>query len=111
MTEMLTDAERFPLMTEQGRAFLTALREHPFAPVYAAASGNRLTAERLARVRAFEAELNGTAGAWAPGRAPAGLGAVCGGWHPRVPVVPPLRGRPRGGLERPHHTAGAGGRR
>ena len=86
MTEMLTDAERFPLMTERGREFLTALREHPFAPVYAAASGNRLTAERLARVRAFEAELDSTAVAWAPGRVPEWLDEFVALCYRDVPV-------------------------
>ncbi len=70
MTDELTDLERFPLLTEGGREFLQALREHPYAPVYAAQSGNRLTAERLAQVRAFAAELAATAAAWAEGALP-----------------------------------------
>src|SRR5439155_23312850 len=86
MTEMLTDEERFPLMTEQGRVFLRALREHAYAPVYAAASGNRLTAERLARVRAFEAELESTAVAWAPGRVPEWLDEFVALCYRDVPI-------------------------
>jgi len=45
MTESLSDAERFPLLTEPGRRMLQWLREHPHAPRYTAQSGNRLTAE------------------------------------------------------------------
>ncbi len=49
---------------------LEFLREHPSAPRYTAHSGNRLTAEGLARVQAFDAELRTTPVEWAPGALP-----------------------------------------
>jgi phenylacetate-CoA ligase len=51
------DAARFPLLSEHGRAMLRFLREHPSAPIFRDASGNRLTAEDLASVRAFDREV------------------------------------------------------
>lgn len=53
----LSDAERFPLATPGGRELLARLREHPSAPRYNFACGDRLDAEAIERVRAFEAEL------------------------------------------------------
>src|SRR5574341_799549 len=70
MPDSLTDAERFPLLTEVGRRLLQWLREHPHAPRYTAQSGNRLTAGYLRRVRAFEAELNAAPRGWQPGATP-----------------------------------------
>ncbi len=60
----MTDAERFPLLTDAGRALLRRLREHPHAPRYTAECGHRLTAAALAQVRAFEAELRATPPGW-----------------------------------------------
>jgi phenylacetate-CoA ligase len=67
---MNTDVERFPLLTDHGRRMLQWLREHPHAPRYTAQCGNRLTAESLRRVRAFEAELSTAPKGWQPGAAP-----------------------------------------
>jgi len=66
----MTDAERFPLLTEHGRQMLQRLREHPHAPRYTAQCGNRLTADYLRRVLAFEAELNAGSHDWSPGAPP-----------------------------------------
>ena len=52
-----TDAERYPTLTEHGRQMLAFLREHPNAPRFHNQSGNRLTAEEVERVRAFEQEV------------------------------------------------------
>jgi phenylacetate-CoA ligase len=73
MPDSLTDAERFPLLTEPGRRMLQWLREHPHAPRYTAQSGNRLTAGYLRRVRAFEAELNAAPRGWQHGAMPSWL--------------------------------------
>lgn len=73
MTASLTDSERFPLLSEHGRNMLLWLREHPHAPRYTAASGNRLTANYLRRVEAYEAELNTSPKNWEPDRLPAWL--------------------------------------
>ena len=52
-----TDAERYPLLGDAGRRMLEWLREHPNAPIYRNASGNRLDAEDLAFVRSEEARV------------------------------------------------------
>jgi phenylacetate-CoA ligase len=52
---------------------LQRLREHPHAPRYTAQSGNRLTAEYLRRVRAYESELRAARAGWAHGQAPVWL--------------------------------------
>lgn len=52
-----SDAERYPTLTEDGRRMLQRLREHPHAPLFRNQSGNRLTREDVATVRAFEREV------------------------------------------------------
>lgn len=52
-----SDAERYPTLTEQGRAVLRFMREHPAAPIFRNESGNRLTHEDLEALSAFEAAL------------------------------------------------------
>src|SRR6478609_7378489 len=56
MTEP-NDAERYPTLSESGRRLLERLREHPHAPLFRNQSGNRLTLEDVATVRAFEREM------------------------------------------------------
>jgi phenylacetate-CoA ligase len=73
MPETLTDAERFPLITDEGRKLLRRLREHPHAPRYTAVCGNRLTADYLRRVYEYEAELNSAPRGWPQGGLPAWL--------------------------------------
>jgi phenylacetate-CoA ligase len=53
----LTDAERWPLLTPQGAALLRRLREHPNAPRYNHACGDRLTAAARDRLRAYRTVL------------------------------------------------------
>lgn len=50
----LTDEERFPLLTDAGRATLLRLREHSHAPRYNFQCGDRLTNEGLARLQEYE---------------------------------------------------------
>ena len=52
-----TDADRYPTLTPDGEAMLKKLREHPAAPRFRNESGNRLSVEDVARVQAFEAEV------------------------------------------------------
>jgi phenylacetate-CoA ligase len=52
-----TDADRYPTLSPAGRRLLVAMREHPSAPIYRNESGNRLTADDVAGVRAFESEV------------------------------------------------------
>lgn len=73
MSDILTDDDRFPLLTDHGRRMLQWLREHPHAPRYTARCGNRLTADYLRRVREFEAELNASPTGWPPGQLPTWL--------------------------------------
>ncbi len=68
--EVVTDEQRLPLLTPQGRALLEQLREHPAAPRFSARSGNRLTAPSLEKVRAFAADCAGPGPAWPPGGQP-----------------------------------------
>ncbi len=53
----MNEAERYPTLSQHGRAMLEFLREHPSAPIYTRESGNRLTAEDVERVRGFEREV------------------------------------------------------
>ena len=53
-----TDAERYPTLSEAGRQILRTMREHPCAPVYRNQSGNRLTADDLIALAAFEQEVS-----------------------------------------------------
>jgi phenylacetate-CoA ligase len=53
MNAELTEAQRHPLLTEAGRTLLRWMHEHAAAPRFNHRCGDRLTAEGLARVRAF----------------------------------------------------------
>jgi phenylacetate-CoA ligase len=55
--ETITDAERYPTLTEHGKRMLEFMREHPCAPIFRNESGNRLRAEEVEQVRAFEREV------------------------------------------------------
>ncbi len=71
----LTDAERFPLLTETGRARLQYLREHPSAPRYNHPCGEQLTSEGLQNVKDFAARLETAPRGWQHGEIPAWLHA------------------------------------
>ncbi|MEV4315239.1 AMP-binding protein [Actinocrispum sp. NPDC049592] len=53
----LTDAERWPLLTDGGRVMLDRLRNHPHAPHYNHACGDRLTAASLGRLKSYKDTL------------------------------------------------------
>ena len=57
---------------------LEFLREHPQAPIFRNQSGNRLTADDLARVREFEREVREAEVGWRPGRVAFVDRGVCG---------------------------------
>lgn len=65
-----TDADRYPTLTEAGRAMLIRMTEHPAAPVYRNRSGNRLLREDLDGLAAFEAEMLAAPIGWRPGTPP-----------------------------------------
>lgn len=66
----LTEAERFPLLTEAGRRLLNWMHEHPNAPRYNYSCGDQLTGEGLERVRAYEDELRSSKRLWSRGEVP-----------------------------------------
>jgi phenylacetate-CoA ligase len=69
--QTLTENQRFPLLTEDGRRLLRWLQEHPAAPRYNYGCGDQLTREGLERVRAYEAELKTAQRGWSHGELPA----------------------------------------
>jgi phenylacetate-CoA ligase len=71
--EIITDADRYPTLTDEGRRMLQLLREHPCAPIYRNESGNRLTAEDVDIVRAFDREVESAEVGWRPGELPGWL--------------------------------------
>ncbi len=64
MNDGLSDLDRFPLLNEQSRLMLNRLREHPHGPIWTHPCGERLTADGLARVRAYREEVCGGGGSW-----------------------------------------------
>jgi len=63
----LTDAERWPLLTADSAEMLTRLRNHPNAPKYNHACGDRLTAEARDALRAYRVRLaQAPSSAWLP---------------------------------------------
>src|SRR6185295_4105596 len=70
--EALSDERRYPLLTPEAHRFLQSLRQHPHAPAWNHRAGDRLTAEGLARVRAFETRLTS--------ERPAGTGQALPPW-------------------------------
>lgn len=70
----LTDAERFPLLTDSSRAMLRRLRQHPHAPRWTYQCGERLDAAGLADVRAFAQRQRSERQGWKHGEMP--------GWVP-----------------------------
>ncbi len=55
----LTDAERWPLLTDGGRGHAVPAAVHPAAPRYNHACGDRLTAAARDRLRAYRSQLAG----------------------------------------------------
>jgi phenylacetate-CoA ligase len=66
----LTEAERFPLLSEAGRRRLRWLQEHPHAPRWLHQCGERLDRESLARVRAFAERVQSGPTGWSWGERP-----------------------------------------
>jgi phenylacetate-CoA ligase len=68
--DSLADRHRFPLLTPQSERRLRSLWEDRHAPRFNHRCGDRLSAEGLARVRAFEAELARAGANWGDGEIP-----------------------------------------
>ncbi|MFO0940303.1 MAG: hypothetical protein U0930_05995 [Pirellulales bacterium] len=62
----LSEAERFPLLSQRGRKLLHQMRQHPNAPVWNWPNGEQLNQVGLDRVRSFDQQLR-TAN-WSCGR-------------------------------------------
>ena len=73
--EMITDVDRYPTLSDEGRRMLQFLREHPHAPLFRNESGHRLTPDDLITVRKFEKELESAEVSWMPGQYPSWVGA------------------------------------
>jgi phenylacetate-CoA ligase len=71
MDNLLTESERFPLLTDSGRAMLRRLHQHPHAPRWTYQCGERLDADGLADVRAFAVRQRAERRGWRPGATPA----------------------------------------
>lgn len=94
MTEP-TDAERYPTLSDAGRAMLTRMAEHPAAPMYRNRSGNRLLAEDLPGLAAFEVETLAAPIGWRPGTPPDWIAPLLAETYATVPHF-----RARGALPR-----------
>lgn len=64
------DTERYPTLTDAGRAMLRRLSEHPAAPIYRNRSGNRLLAADLPDLDGFERDTLAASIDWRPGAPP-----------------------------------------
>lgn len=70
MTPEPTDADRYPTLSDAGRAVLERMREHPAAPVFRNRSGNRLLHEEVQALREYQARMADAPIGWVPGSAP-----------------------------------------
>ncbi|MCM2315594.1 MAG: AMP-binding protein [Thermoanaerobaculia bacterium] len=84
--EGLSDRERFPLLDEDGARMLSRLRQHPNAPRWNLATGDRLDAAMLERVRQWEAALGAPSPGWTPGRPPDWVDGFAAGCAADVPI-------------------------
>ncbi len=84
MTEP-TDADRYPTLSDVGRAMLTRMTEHPAAPAYRNRSGNRLLAGDLPGLAAFEAETLVAPTDWRPGTPPDWIAPFLAATYAKVP--------------------------
>jgi len=90
-----TDAARYPTLTERGRRLLDFMREHPNAPIYRNESGNRLTADDVLRVKAFEREVAVADVGWPPAGVPEWLDAFVERCFETTPFYRRYGARPR----------------
>ncbi len=79
------EANRYPWLTADAAALLTWLHESDHAPRYNHHCGDRLTAEGLARVRAYEQQLQTTPPGWSPATRPDWLPGFAAYCHATVP--------------------------
>ncbi|MES2445242.1 MAG: AMP-binding protein [Pseudomonadota bacterium] len=89
------DADRYPTLTPAGRAILEHMVEHEAAPIYRNRSGNRLTADDLVRLAAFERETLAAPVDWRPGVPPDWAMPLVARAHETVPHYRALGPAPR----------------
>ncbi|MDA4572107.1 hypothetical protein, partial [Escherichia coli] len=66
MSREPTDADRYPTLSTAGQAMLQQMREHPAAPIFRNASGNRLRADEVTALRGYEREITCARFEWTP---------------------------------------------
>lgn len=81
----LTEADRYPLMTDRGRAYLRALREHPHAPDFNHQCGDRLDAAAIERIRRWEREVVPQTARWRADEPPAWVRDLAAYCYAQVP--------------------------
>jgi phenylacetate-CoA ligase len=91
----ITDADRYPTLTEHGRRMLDFLAQHPHAPIYRNQSGNRLTADEVEQVRAFEREVQSADAGWRSGETPPWVDAFVDRCFAETPFYRRYGTRPR----------------
>ncbi|MCA9130687.1 MAG: AMP-binding protein [Planctomycetales bacterium] len=74
MDRPITEAERFPLLTERSRAMLRRLKQHANAPRWTYQCGERLDSAGLADVIAFAEQQRSQPRGWRYGEQPAWVG-------------------------------------
>ena len=90
-----SDRENFPTLSPAGREMLRFLREHPAAPIYRNRSGNRLLAEEVAALRAFEREAQDAEIGWPCGGTPRWRDAFVARTYEEVPHFRQMGPAPR----------------
>ena len=93
--DTITDADRYPTLTEEGKQMLQLLREHPHAPIYRNESGNRLTVQDVENVRRFEGEVATAEVGWQPTEFPAWLDTFVDRCLAEVPFYRRYGSRPK----------------
>jgi phenylacetate-CoA ligase len=94
MSTALTETERYPWLTPEARSLLAWLHEAEHAPRYNHHCGDRLSAEGLARVRAFEQQLLTTPPGWPASAQPAWLAGFTEHCLATVPAYRPYGSPP-----------------
>lgn len=80
-----TDADRYPTLSDSGREMLRHMREHPAAPLFRNASGNRLLAAEVADLHDYERDIGQARFEWQPGVPPPWLDAFVATTFDQVP--------------------------
>lgn len=91
----MSDRERYPSLSPDGKRMLDFMREHPAAPVYRNSSGNKLLAHEVEALRYFEREVMDANVGWEPGSTPDWLTAHAAKCFATVPHYKALGSPPR----------------